>query len=135
MNNPEIEVRKRFEEEVSRRVRQLPVVKQSGTDYFFNVDWEEFVNSSFIAAIGVYVSYKEKSRAAVGLFVTPDSISQFKIQHRFIVNHSKQTVVRTTEVSTLYNPLVDHLVDACDSAIKSMIHYFKTGEQLSNNLS
>ena len=132
MSNSEVEERKRFEEEVARRVRQLPVVKELGIDYFFNVDWEEIVNNNFIALIAVYVAYNEKSRVAVGFFVAPDTVSQFKIEHRFMIDDSEQTVVRTTEVSTRYDLLVDHLVDACNNAIKSILHYFKTGEQLSN---
>lgn len=127
----------KFEEEVIKRVKELPIVKEAGSDYFFNFVYDEFSQAGFLGTIGACVSCgdislhpnEEKKFAIIALDVLPNTVFELSVHHRLLIKQSDPTV-RITEVRNQYELLVQHLVDSFNSSIKSVIHYFKTGDQL-----
>lgn len=132
----------KLEEEVIKRVEQLPIVKE--IDGTFVCDYEKGTSGETLAVISVYLNI-HKSEGKLGLpflsgFVVKrvmvDTVSQLKVEHRFLFYKPElvQTVARVSEVRNEYELVLNHLVASFNTSIKSLVHYLKIGENLKDSL-
>lgn len=130
----------KLEEEVIKRVKELPILKESEKEIFAVFDYEKGTNGETLAVISIYLVMKgtktpSDKRTLSGYVikkVVADKVHQLSVEHRFLLYTPEllQTVARVSEVRNQYELVVNHLVASFNESIKSLIHYLKTGEQL-----
>lgn len=128
-------------EEVIKRVKELPVVKEMEGYAAVLMDSENSYPAPTLTVIGMLIDpvvRKDKDgvnkSVLASISVKVHTVTEVEVETYFNTP-GLNTLARTTKVRNQYGLLVDHLVDACNAAIKSAAHFIKTGEQLRNELS